>query len=321
METSNHSGWPDRRNHDPVSTEMPSLTDYNNETLDESSSSSVFYYGVNGFGITWIYFFTNIVLLIVAGIGIFLNVLALKIVSIKSPLHDASHNFISHLAMSDIFIGVICIYNVIYNLIHYKNYYECTLRTGIATCIALNSSLHLLLLTFDRHFKIMHPYKYIQYFNNDKRLMIISRCAWLFAGTLGIVPILGWRRPLVNVIEYCSYFGVLDKRYLMLMFSLFFGIMLVMFYCYVSILCVAWNQRRRVVQSPNGTKSGYNHRNTKALWWAPTKTVIILITLYCCCWMPTGKPSRKSRFNTIQYNTIQYKLRQPHITSKLTPNI
>ena len=82
----------------------------------------------------------------------------------------------------------------------------------------------------------------------------------------------------------------------MLMFSLFFGIMLMMFYCYISILCVAWNQRRRVIDPLNGKKRGYDHRNTKALWWAPTKTVMILITIYCCCWMPTGKTCYKSGF-------------------------
>ena len=274
---------------DTASTIVPSLTDYNNETMPEIKSTSMLYYGVNGFEITWIYLFTHLVLLIVAGIGIFLNTVALKIVSIKSPLHDASHNFISHLAMSDIFIGIICIYTVLYNLIHYKNYYECALRTGIATCMNLNSSIHLLFLTFDRYFKIMYPYKYVQYFHNEKRMKILSRCAWLFAGILGLLPIFGWRRPPINGTTYCSYFGVLDRRYLMLVSSLFFAIMLTMFYCYINIICVAWNQRKNVTATPKDAKSSYDHRNTKALWWAPTKTVIILITFYSCCWMPTGK--------------------------------
>ena len=284
------SPWTDNSNHGPASTQWPSLTDDNNETLHEITSTSVLYYGVNGFEITWSYFFTQIVLFIVAGIGMFLNAVALKIVSIKSPLHDASHNFIAHLALSDISISVICIYTVLYNLIHYKNYYECALRTGMVTCMNLNSSIHLLFLTFDRYFKIMHPYKYVQYFNNEKKLKIFSRCTWLFAGILGLMPMLGWRRPPMNGTAYCSYFGVLDRGYLMLMCTLFFAIMLTMFYCYISIICVAWNQRKMVMETPKDKKSSYDHRNTKALWWAPTKTVMILITLYSCCWMPTGKP-------------------------------
>ena len=281
---------------DPVSTQRPSGTNSNNGTLDEITSSLVLYYGLNGFGVSWSYFLINIVLVIVAGTGIFLNTVALKIVSVKSPFHDASHNFISHLAKSDLVIGVICIYNALYNLIHYKNYYECALRSGIATCVALNSSIHLLFLTFDRHFKIMHPYKYCKYFSNEERLNLISRCMWLFAGILGVLPILGWRRPPIHGFEYCSYFGVLDRGYLMLMFGLFFGIMLVMFYCYISILWVAWNQRRKLIKPHKTWESGYNHRNTKALWWGPTKTVMILITLYCCCWLPTGEIDFKDFF-------------------------
>ena len=279
----------DHPHHDPASTQITPVAGYSNETQNEITSNLVLYYGLNGFGITWIYFLTNIVLLVIAGIGIFLNAVAMKIVSTKPPLHDVSHNFISHLALSDIIISVFCIYNAVYNLIHYKNYYECTLRCGIATCFALNSSIHLLFLTFDRHFKVMHPYKYYQYFGKERILKSISRFTWLFAGILGSLPFLGWRRPPVYGIEYCSYFGVLDRGYLMLTFSLFFGIMLVMFYCYISILCVAWNQRRRVIRLPSDKRSSYDHRNTKVLWWAPTKTIMILITLYCCCWMPTGK--------------------------------
>ena len=71
---------------------MPSLTNYSNEQLNGSTSTDVFYYGVNGFGITWTYFIVNIVLLIVAGIGIVLNGFALKIVSFKFPLGDVSNN-------------------------------------------------------------------------------------------------------------------------------------------------------------------------------------------------------------------------------------
>ena len=270
---------------------MPSLNDFNNETVNETTSTAVLYYGVNGFGVTWNYFLINIVLFFVAGTGIILNSVALKILSIKSPLPNVSHNLISHLARSDIFVGVICIYSVLYNLIDYKNYYECAFRSGIASCITLNSSIHLLFLTFDRYFKIMHPFKYIKYFSNDNRLKIFSRCTWVFAGILGLLPILGWRRPPINGTEYSSYFGVLDRGYLMLVTSLFFGILLIMFYCYITIVCVACNRKRRVRRSLNDKQSSTTHdqRKTKALWWAPTRTVIILITLYCCCWIPTGK--------------------------------
>ena len=253
-----------------------------------SQSDSVIYFGVNGYGITWSYFLTHLVLVIVAGTGILLNTVALQIVHIKSPFNDVSQIFISHLAMSDIFNGIICIYVVLYNLIHYKNYYECAFRTGLTTCINLNSSIHILSLTFDRYFKIMHPYKYVQLFT-EKRMKVFSSSAWIFAAVLGMMPILGWRRPPLHGITYCSYFGVLETRYLTLMCILFYTILLAMLYCYFSIICVAWNQKKKVIDRPRDRKAAYDYRNTKALWWAPTKTVIILISFYSCCWLPTGK--------------------------------
>ena len=273
---------------------MFSVMDSKNGTLNDTTSSSALYYGVNGFGVTWDYFLINIVLFFVAGTGIILNAIALKIVSTKSPLHDVSHNFISHLAMSDIFVGLICIYTVLYHLIDYKNYYECCFRTGIATCICLNSSIHLLLITFDRYFKIKHPFKYIKYFRNEKRLRILSLSTWLFAGTLGLLPILGWRRPPIHGVEYCSYFGVLPKPYLTLMTSLFFTILLIMLYCYISIVYVACKQRKDVKWQSGGDQAARSSsQRRKAVWWGPTRTVIILISLYLCCWMPTGKYTTK----------------------------
>ena len=269
---------------------MPSIAGSCNETLNENTSvSGVLYYGVHGFGITWTFFIINILLLIVAGTGLVLNIIALKIVSVKSPLSEVSNNLVSHLARSDIFIGIICIYNVLYNLIHYKNYYECVLRTGLATCIALNSSFHLLFLSFDRYFKIIHPFKYIKYFSNENRLKMFSWGIWMVTGILGLLPILGWRRPLVHGTKYCSNFGVLDKCYLTLMSGLFYGINIIMLYCYISIICVAWKQREKDFQSGKVKQNTVCRRSSKAQWWAPTRTVLILITLYSCCWMPTGK--------------------------------
>ena len=258
-------------------------------------SDFVLYVGISGYKITWTYFLTHIFLLLVAGTGIILNVIAFKIVQIRSPLHDISQIFISHLAMSDIFNGAVCIYVVLYNLVHYKNYYECAFRSGLVTCINLNSSIHLLSLTFDRYLKIIYPYKYFQLFT-EKKIKIFSPCVWIFAGTLGLLPILGWRRPLQNGIAYCTYFGVLDTSYLTTTAAIFSLVLIVMIYCYVNIIFVACNQRNEAIGLPNNknvvsnsTKAVYDHRNTKALWWTPTKTVVILITFYSFCWFPTGK--------------------------------
>lgn len=247
-----------------------------------NGSNLVLYYGVNGYKITWFYFLTHIFLLLVAGAGICLNVMALNIVRMKSPFFNVSQIFVSHLARSDVFNGVVCVYVVLYNLIHYKNYYECAFRSGLVTCINLNSSLHLLSLTFDRYFKISYPFIYIQIFT-ERKMKTFSRCVWAFAGILGALPILGWRSPPLHGFKYCTYFGVLDSSYLTVMSIIFFSILTIMLYCYFSIVCLACTHRGSIVK-----KASHQYQNTKALWWAPTKTVVILISFYSCCWIPTG---------------------------------
>ena len=248
---------------------------------------SVIYFSVSGYGITWTYFLTHLVLVLVAVVGLFLNTMALKIVQVKSPLSDVSQTCISHLARSDICTSIICIYTVFYNLIHYKNYYECAIRTGLTTCVLLNSSIHLLSLTFDRYFKIMYPYKYVQLFT-ENRMKVFSFSAWIISGILGLLPILGWRRPPVRGTTYCSFFGVLERRYLAVICAVFYSIVLTIFYCYINILCVAWSHRRRTRAHSNDTTAAYNQRCTKSLWWSPARSIVILITFYTCCWLPSG---------------------------------
>ena len=261
---------------------------YENQTDYTVTNPSVLYYGVNGYGITWGYFLTHLALILVAGAGLFLNTMALKIVHIKSPLSDVSQTCISHLARSDICTSIVCLYLVLYNLVHYKNYFECAFRTGVCTCILLNSSVHLLSLTFDRYFKIMFPYKYVQLFTENK-MKVFSVSAWIFSCILGLLPIIGWRQPPTRGINYCSYFGVLEMNYLTVVCILFFTIMFMISFCYISILCVAWSHRRSITCVSKGTKGSYTARNTLSLWWSPTKTIIVLITFYTGCWLPSGR--------------------------------
>ena len=253
-----------------------------NVSLDDSG---VVYFGLNGYGITWTYLLIHLAMIIMACLGVTLNVAALRIVRSNPLTSDGSRIFISHLAMSDIFNSIICTYITFYNLIHYKNYYECAFRTGLSTCILLNSSLHLLSLTFDRYFRIMYPYKYVLLFT-ETRMKKCSVSIWAISLSLGMLPMFGWRQPPFDGLSSCSYFGVLSKSYLVLMSLLFYCIQATMFFCYFSILFVAWNQSCKIMKT---SADSYSYWNTKALWWGPTKTVIILISFYSCCWLPTGR--------------------------------
>lgn len=243
-----------------------------------SAMDPVLYYGMNGFGITWTYLLLHLGLVLVALVGILLNSFAIWSLRDKDSDLDVSIIFISNLAFSDIISDVMGIYLALYNLIHYKNYYECAFRIGLATGINFNCVLQLLALTLDRYCKIIHPYKYVHIFK-AKPAKIFCMCAWLLSGTLCLLPVLGLRQPPIHGVNYCSFFGIMKNAYLILMTVCFYAVFLILVYSYYRILWASWEQSRRFNQLPT----------TKQLWWKPTKTVLILIVFYCICWIPLGK--------------------------------
>lgn len=186
-----------------------------NKTVD-SAMDTVLYYGMNGFGITWTYLLLHFGLVLVAVVGILLNSFAIWALRGKDSDMDVSIIFISNLAFSDIICDVMGIYLAMYNLIHYKNYYECAFRIGVVTGINFNCVLQLLALTLDRYCKIIHPYKYVHIFK-AKPAKIFCMCAWLLSGTLCLLPILGLRQPPKHGVNYCSFFGIMKNTYLILM--------------------------------------------------------------------------------------------------------
>lgn len=254
----------------------------------DNHSDSVFYHGLSGFGITWSYLLVHLLLLLVGFLGFVLNTFCFITLRHKESWLDISVIFITNLACSDIIMDMVCIYIVIYNLVHYKNYYECAFRLGLVTGIALNSALQLLGLTLDRYFKILHPYKYVRIFS-ESSAKIYCALSWLISSVISLLPIFGLRRPPDCGLEYCSFFGVLTDEFLIVNIVCFYSTIVCMLFCYVRIMSVAWTQNKECAKK----------RITKHLWWKPTKTVMVLLMFYVLCWLPMSKYSNLVIFTQI----------------------
>lgn len=251
-----------------------------NTTLDRRIDSSVLYFGLNGYGITWIYVIVHIFMALVALLGIFLNVFSLFVINRKEHGTDMSIIFISNLACSDFVYDIWGLYLVLYNMVHYKNYYECAFRFGLAIGICFNSLLQLLALTVDRFTKIIYPYQYVRIFK-ERSANIFCVLSWSFSGLFGLLPLLGVRKPMTHGTAYCSFFGVLDDFYLILVTTLFCLVFVMLIACYIRIWWASFTQSKHM----------YGPGRIRHLWLSPTKTIVILIVFYCLCWFPLGKCS------------------------------
>ena len=164
------------------------------------------------FEITPIYLTINIVFVFASLLAIVLNVGILYIIFVDDDFdHDISCIVIKHLSVSDLFCAVMIIYNVIYNLVHYKIFVECIFRFALGNGIALNSSMIIFAITVDRYVKIISPLKYNTIFTVSRasKAMVVN---WLVCVLVCLIPVVGWNNQLPH--NKCSYFGAFTKTYL-----------------------------------------------------------------------------------------------------------
>ncbi|XP_060071670.1 adenosine receptor A3-like [Ylistrum balloti] len=251
----------------------------------------VVYQGFNGYGVTITYLLMN---LIVATLGLailLLNSYAAYVMSCKPHNWDVTYVFIKNLAISDALCGLFTIYNIFYNLIHYKLFYECLFRFGVLNCILLNSSLNLFALTFDRYVKITAPYIYWRIFE-EERAKVFTIVTWCFTIVMALVPLVGWHTE--QNTDYCGYFGVFTRAYLaMLLLIVLIGFLLLcVMYIHILIIASAKSSQTQLFQERMLQIQGlavYRSRNpVKALWWKPTKIILLIIGINVLCYTPVG---------------------------------
>ncbi|XP_033740637.1 cannabinoid receptor 1-like [Pecten maximus] len=158
-------------------------------------------------------------------------------------------------------------------------------------CILFNSSFNLFALTFDRYVKITAPYIYWRIFE-EERAKMFTIVVWCFTIILALVPLAGWHTKQKS--NYCGYFGVFSRAYLIVLLSLVLIGFLLLCVMYIHILIIASAKssqtqifRERMIQI-QGAGVCRPRNPVKALWWKPTKIILIIIGINVLCYTPVG---------------------------------
>lgn len=262
--------------------------------MNDSRKEEMFYEALNGYGVTVLYFMHRFSLIILACFIITFNVFVMYALKRKSNSDDVTRVFIYSLSATDAFNGLFLLYNALYDLIHFKNIFECLFRFGFVNSISLCSTLQLLALSMDRYVKILSPYFYLRIFNVQS-VWWLSYSVWAICGVVGFLPLMGWRKKEKHSFNFCSFFGVLSQSYFILYTMLHMISFFIIVAVYVHILKIAYNKisenkmflQHALALAVTGDKKAQCHQN--APWWKPTKTVLIVIGIYFVCWTPTGE--------------------------------
>jgi hypothetical protein len=236
------------------------------------------------FEITTMYLTINIVFVFAALVAIVLNVGILYIIFMEDDFdQDISCILIKHLSVSDLFCAVMIIYNVIYNLVHYKIFVECIFRFALGNGIALNSSMIIFAITVDRYVKIISPLKYYTIFTVTRasKAMVVT---WLVCVLACLIPVVGWNNQLQH--NKCSYFGAFTKTYLIGFAMTILVAIILIIVMYGHILTIAIKQQTNILAQNGVIVLSRCHRN---IWWRPTKTTLIIVGTNIISAVPPSK--------------------------------
>ncbi|KAL3873015.1 hypothetical protein ACJMK2_036177 [Sinanodonta woodiana] len=184
-------------------------------------------------------------------------VIALNSILLNTLYHCRKHLevtdiFIFSLGIADTFVGILLLYNTVYNLLNFQYLYECFLRFGMIQSVLLTSCWHLGLLTINRYIKITRPYSYHHTFTTVK-VIVECVCMWVFAFSVGFLPMMGWDRQFIpenkeDSNQVCRFFGIMDAGYLKLTICLYWIPLMLMIGMYSHIFKISHHHAKSISQ-------------------------------------------------------------------------
>ena len=199
-----------------------------------------------------------------------------------------SDYFLSCLAISDLWCGIMFLYITSYSLLQYQVLHECLFRFGQIHGFILCATLHRQAFTVDRFIKLIFPLRYFRILKKTA-VVALSVLIWIISFIIGFLPLFGWSNkvPIINGCLQCRYFGVLTSGFLWLVHSLLTGLALCMVVLFVIIFYIARKQAKSIAAQLGGFKTSKSYLDRHALKLA--KTVCIVVGIANVCWVPTCK--------------------------------
>ena len=187
-------------------------------------------------------------------VGAIANSFICRCILAHRSLRTITNSFIFNLAATDFLLSVLCMPFAFVSAITGTWVFGrvmCILTGFLLAGLCIASILTLVLVAIDRYLAICRPLKYCTIITHRRSVMMLVY-VWLQAGTCAILPVLGWGQGYIFVSEesICRpEFGKpsVDNGYTIFLFvTCFVGPFSIIAFTYVSILCTARRQFRRV---------------------------------------------------------------------------
>ena len=217
---------------------------------------------------------------------IFLNIFVLKCIGLRASESDVTFTFIRHNAVADTILGLLTLYQTVYNLHKYDVLRECLLRYGMICGTTLASLLTIFGLNMDRFIKVVLPLRYDRIVSP-----LVVRVYLVFVWSVAVA---GYIAPQLKVLSQnlvpkdCNFFVVLGSDYTCVVGTVILTVVGGQLYMYLHIFSVAVSKivkdRQVVFDVSNGGQGRTFHD-----WWKPIRVVLLIVGLNACSVTPVGK--------------------------------
>uniref|UniRef100_H3AAX6 Adenosine receptor B1a n=2 Tax=Latimeria chalumnae TaxID=7897 RepID=H3AAX6_LATCH len=227
----------------------------------------------------------ELVIAVLATVG---NILVCVAIIKNKQLQTVTNYFLVSLAIADICVGSIAIPCAIMTSlgIPQHNLYLCVLMLSVLIMFMQSSIFSLLAIAVERYIAVVLPFQY-QNIMTHRNAIIIIIMTWIVACLIGLVPMMGWHKPLPES-GFCFFAIVVDMNYVMY-FSFLGGILtplILMFIIYARIFIEAKRQIRRIAAD---TVHKGRHGKQTASMKKEIKTatsLFLVLFLFTVCWIP-----------------------------------
>lgn len=199
----------------------------------------------------------SVFLAVIMIVGAIANSFICRCILAHRSMRSITNSFIFNLAATDFLLSVLCMPFALVSAITGMWVFGkvmCVLTGFLLSVLCIASILTLSLVAIDRYLAICRPLKYCTLVTHRKSVIMLVYI-WLQAIMCAILPVLGWGQGYTFVAEesICRpEFGKpsIDNGYTIFLFvTCFVGPFSIIAFTYVSILCTARRQFRRVHQA------------------------------------------------------------------------
>ncbi|XP_071508722.1 glucose-dependent insulinotropic receptor-like [Diadema antillarum] len=230
------------------------------------------------------------------------NVVVIVVIFRSRVLQFTSYVYTLNLAVSDIFVGIMCLLHVAMYFAKVTSVTWCLWETMmyIASCNMSISSI--ICIAFDRYLAVTRPILY----STRIRLQtgyakVVVALIWSFSLLYGCLPLFGWRIHNFTPCRHCWFVNVLPKSFVITLFATQFVLpMLIILYLYGSMLSVSFHQANQIADLAESVQSSpRRHSHHRAL---------ITLTLIVGCFFLTWAPFFVTLFTHLITGTARIRL-------------